>query len=283
MTRKVKTFFRVMINSLIPNTTYYHKIALTHFSFSLKYFVFLIVIVNILYCASLIAKYNPGKMILMLNSFSFNLNKLPNNFFITIKDGTLLTSLNRPYFLWLDFKNQKKLLSVVDESATPKKINEFNSLILLTPRELVVKNIKNQRSVPLILSLNYLGDIVVNRHNLTNLQIKINHLKAYLPFIYIIVILLLLIILPIISLITVFIYLIIANLISLIFNKIFFYNKIKFKKIFQISFHSVTLPLFIDYFLTFLNLKNNPTPLLFLFMLLIFNLTGMYETYFEKK
>lgn len=294
MTKKVKTFLHVFTNSLIPQAHYYSKIPHTHFSFSFKYFISLILILNFILIVSFVARFNPVKINMYIDRSISGLEKFPAGLNITIKNGVLLTNYNRPYFLWTDYLNKKKLLLVIDESATPQKIETFGSLFLLTRQELVFKNIRDNRS-PSVIPLSSVSDQSITKSTVKRLVKSLNVLKTFLPILYLGLIVGLIIITPVASFVINIIYLLLINLIVFLFFKLFITKKLHFKKTFQISLHAATLPLTLDYFLMFfrpaikigamnkLPIKEFSSPFAFTILLGIFIFAGLYESYLDAK
>jgi hypothetical protein len=98
MRRKVKTFFHVFQGSFFPHAVYYRKITRSPFSFSLKYFISLIFILNFIFFCYVVLKYNPTR----LNNFLVNLTQvtrsIPKELVININNGALFTKLQPTLF-----------------------------------------------------------------------------------------------------------------------------------------------------------------------------------------
>lgn len=290
MSRIVKSFLHVFLNSLIPNAPYYSKILKTKFSFSLKYIVSLILILNLVFIAVFSLRFNPGKIGSIFDRLVLTLDKFPSDLTISLRKGTLKTNYNRPYFLWLDYQNKKKLILVIDESASPQKIDIYTSILLLTTRELVINNKKyNQTST--IIPLAYFGNQTINKQNIALIAERLVTLRKLLPIILIAILALLIIIIPISSVLITGFYLLLINIVVYGLTKLFIIKKAHFKKTLQISFHAATFPLVLDYFLIAfqpaLKLGRNPPnvlqqipfPLLFLILLTVFAFAGVYEAH----
>lgn len=280
MNKIVKAFFYVFSNSLIPNFHYYHKLTKTVFRFSLKYFFSLILLINFIFAFSLIIRFNPSKILSVIKSLQMGLNQYPKDLVISINQGYLRTNYYRPYFLRLNYQNKTRLVLVIDESAQPEKIYQYKSLIMLTPTAIVTSTpylvIKEfSQILPVTAKVDY--QIILKLKN----QLKL--VKRLFPFIYVAAAVGVLIVLPTVSFIATLFYLLIVSFFIFIFFKVFFHKKFHYKKILQISFHAVTLPLILDYF--FIILK--PTlkvdypqifsPLLFFFLLSVFVFAAVYE------
>jgi hypothetical protein len=130
--KKVKAFLHIFLNSLIPNASYYRKILNTRFFFSFKYFLSLIILLSLVLIFNLLNKYSPPKIIHWLTQINKTIDQFPPDLNLFINNGSLITSYNRPYFIWVkDEKNKLRLLLVVDESASLEKINQYQSMALL--------------------------------------------------------------------------------------------------------------------------------------------------------
>jgi len=285
MIRKVKTFLHIFYNSLIPHARYYSRIIKVNFSFSLKYFLTLIVILNIFFIISFVVKYSPKKINIVLGTLITSLRQFPNDLTIMINNGRLITSYNRPYFLWLDYQDKKQLLLVIDETATAKKAQLYKSYSLLTANELVINNLKNNNLSSLPLS--YLQDQTINKEKTMMFVSVLDKIQGLLPLLSLILILALIIILPIASFAITIIYLLLSALLVFFLYKFFIKKHFRFKKILQVSFHSATLPLLIDYGLIIfrptmrltVNVPTLPFPLLFFILLALFIAVGVYEAH----
>lgn len=275
--QKVKTFFHVFINSLIPQYHYYHKILKTKFSFSFKYFLFLSIILSLIFLILLFFKLAP-QLKLIETSLSYSLSKFPGDLVIKINKGYLKTNYNRPYFFWFDYLNKKILLLVIDETGIPAKINQYNSIFLVTNTELVIKNFSSKKN-PHVVSLNYLPfSININKDFLVKMITVINKIIFWFLMVFISV---LIFVLPFITFIINLFYLGIISLVSFIIYRYIISKNVSFNKTFQISLHSSTLPLVLNSGLPFFSLKVRCPLAAFFFLVLIFLVVGIYETYFD--
>lgn len=291
MWRKVKTFFHVFQGSLFPQPAYYHKITKASFGFSLKYFVSLIFILNLIFVSYLIIKYNPGRSNKFLTNITKEIDLIPKEFVVNINQGNLFTNHNRPYFFWSTYNGQKKLLLVIDETANPDKINIYNTYILVTGREIVVKNDSRSSNTIKIVSLKNIGKRSLDKKDFEKIAIVLTTISKFLYFFYVIAIPCLIILLPFLSIVVTLIYLIIISLIVYLFFKTYYHKRIHFKKTLQLSFHAVTLPLILDYFLNIFQptIPSNirfklfiPPSLAFLIILAIFVFAAVYEAYMAE-
>jgi len=209
MGRIVKTFLHVFLRSFLPTTHYYSKILKTPISFSFKYFFTLLFILNVFFVSYLVVKYNPAKINAVLTAITSSLSKYPDNLVISLKKGYLITNNNRPYFLWLDYQDKKNLFLVIDESASPQKIQSYRSTILLTAKDLVTYDRRTNMfsSFPLL----YAEDQRITKEKVNEFVQSANKLSFIFPVIFVIGFLLLLAIIPLSSLLITVIYLILAS------------------------------------------------------------------------
>lgn len=285
--KKVKVFLNILFNSAIPWPSYYSKILHMQFINSLKYLLTLIVILNIIFIASIYSKLNYGKIHSIISAFLVSAKQIPNDFRLQIANGTLITNNNRPYFFWIDYQNKKKLVGVVDESATPDKINKYESMFLLTSRDFVT--LGSTKTI----SLSSLGPLTINHKIIQKSVINLNAILKFLPIIYMCIIIVLSIVVPIFSIVITVVYLFVASFIGYYAYRIFTKKHIKYKKTIQIAFHAATLPLIVDYFIIvfkptlpfkpFIVMPQSFFPILFIFLLSLFIFTGIYEAHSNRK
>ncbi|MGB9707668.1 MAG: DUF1189 family protein, partial [Microgenomates group bacterium] len=290
--KKVKTFLHIFEKSLIPSISYYKKIIYTRFLFSFRYFCFLIFLLSLTLSIFLAINNNPVKIKNFLKSINNSLINFPADLEIKIRNGRLISSYPYPYFHWID--SHRKLLLVIDETAETEKINIYNSYFLLTQNELIInfkkfnKNLNNY-----VLPLSIFNAAEFSKENLNQITKKFTFFVNNFYLFYFLFYAFFLIILFIASFLTTLFYLIIASLIVYLIFKFYIKRTIHFKKVVQISFHAVTLPLLIDYlpfiFLPGLKLTIfQKLPFIFLPLTLaslitIFNFAGTYFAYLNGK
>lgn len=294
MKRIVKTFFHVFLRSLVPHSEYYSKVIKAPFLFSFKYFLMILLVLNSYFVIYLAIKYNPVKINSVLSAISSSLSNYPDFLTISLKKGRLITNNNRPYLLWLDYQDKKNLFLVIDESANPKKIQLYKSFFLLTSQELVINDprINNYSTFPLI----YVDDQKITKEKVNQLVQTIDKLHSFFPLLFVIGFLFFVVFVPLSSFVVTFIYLILSSVIVFLVFKFFLQKHFHFRKIFQVSFHAVTFPLFLDYALMVIKpsirmegsnfllfLRQIPFPMLFLIILAVFVAVGVYEAHGNGK
>lgn len=280
--KKVKAFLMDFYESLLPQSHSYKKFVKKNFGYSLKYLLVLIFVLNAIFVSTLVIRLNPTRVNNLLTSLKTNLSQYPPNLTISIKNGTLLSNYNRPYFMWLDYLDKKYLFVAVDENAMPKKIKEYNASILLTAKNLVVQNISDPAH-PTIIPLTQLNDQVIDSQTVSTIDVYLDKIIKIYPLFFWAIILSLLLLLPILSFTLNFVHLLLASFIIIMIFKYFLTKRIgkrlHFAQTLQLSFHAITLPLVLDYSLTMIHLKNKPSPVLFFFLVLVFVFAAVYETY----
>lgn len=285
--KKVKVFFRVLLNSIIPWPSYYSKILHMQFSSSLKYLITLVLLLNIFFIGSIYSKINYNKVHSIISAFLVSTKQIPVDYNLQITNGALLTNYNRPYFFWLDYQGRKELITVVDETATPDKIDKYGSLFLLTSRDLVTQG--DLKTIP----LSTLGPITINQGLIRETISVFETILKFLPLIYICIIIILTVFMPLFSFAVTVFYLLIASLIGYFTYLIFTKRHVKYKKTVQIAFHAATLPLILDYFIiilrpslpfkSFIVIPESFFPIIFIFLLSFFIFTGIYEAHEHHK
>lgn len=264
---KIKDIF---INSLIPNSKFYKTILKKKFYFSFLYFFAFLFVLNLLMFSIIALKINLSLNLKNFKQLINTLDKLPKNLIININNGYLSTNQTMPILFW---KENKKLIMVIDETATNEKINQYNSKLLLTSANIVYSDrSKSYIAIPYTKT-----DIKITKEEI--IKIKSIILKV-MPLIIALTSFYFIILNPFFITIFLSIYL---GLISLIAFLIYKSNikKITFKKVFQISLHAVTLPVIIYVVLMSFNnmILNILSSYIFLLLSFAFILISVYDTY----
>lgn len=277
--KKIKAFLHVFINSLFPLEHYYKKIVKTRFLFSLKYFFALILVLNFILISTFVFK----NLLLNNNLSEFkaslieSLNNYPSDLTITIKNNHLTTDFDRPYIFWLNYKKIPHPLIVIDERATEDKIYHFDSTtILVNSNGLIRRTGNGLRYYPFKIN----KDLTINKQlveNLKNLILRFFvSFQLLIPFILV----LLFIVLVIFFSFTKMFYLAIISFVGFWVTKVF-HIKTGYKKVFQISLHSNTIPIICEFAILILAWRTRFF-LWYLFLTLVFFAAAIYETYFYQ-
>lgn len=138
--QKVKVFLQSMVHALLPRRLPYHAFSKKSPVFALWYLVGILTITYFFFLMAFWVIYNP------LNTFSQMMNSIRNaiqttspSLTVTIANGKMKSNYDRPYLWWANIGNKKVLAMVVDDSASAQKIQQYQSLTLLTPGEFVVR------------------------------------------------------------------------------------------------------------------------------------------------
>ena len=277
MDRKVKTFFHVFKQSLLPQPRYYRKLLKTDFSFSFKYFAAFIFILNFLFFSLFLSTGLRPKFSLPLKSVSSALKAYPANLSIEIKNGALTTSYNRPYFFWLQDGDRKTLLAVVSQTSTPDDAKNFEAPVVFTNRSLVFIN-SQENSNPTVIPYDSKLNLSVNKQFMNNL---LAGFERAIPFLTALIIFFVFVLAPLFSIVTTFIYLaIIALLCYFVFS--LYFKKHKYAKTLQISLHAVTLPYLVKYAMLGIGYNLDRVWGVFMLLVVVFILSALYETYLDK-
>lgn len=273
--QKVKTFFHVFQNSLLPQASYYHKLVKIRFSFSFKYFVILICTVNLLFAVFVLVKLNVLGVFSIKNSLLTTLREYPKELSITVQNGVLRSNYNRPYFIWLTVDEKKRLLAVVDESATAEDGKVYTSPVLFTAKSLAIQSTGGTIEVP------YGNrEIVINKSVVEKAVNKLSNLFSWgIPFLFIFFIA----VVPLLFSLMYLLYFLIVSIIVFALFKLFL-HKVRLKKTVQLSLHAGTTPILIDYSLCLLKPQVATslfTHTVFFALALIFVFSAVYEGYLD--
>ncbi len=278
---KFKTLWHVLKHSLFPLDYYYHKVRKTHFSFSFKYFtsfIFIVVVTAaLLKSAIFISMYPQDKLRTLLTEIETD---YPKELVISINNnGRLSMNLEQPYILFSPIEKNPSPLLVVDPKAQKPKIYEYDSNLLLTERQMIfmigdnVYEMNFSKGNPLRIDSTDISTIANNAQVI---------LDSYWLFILIVLFTGVVLAPPIIYVATLTM-LFVASLVYYFLLKVLFQKKnIEFRKIFQISLHTITAPLAIQCILFVLGIKVS-IDLWYLLLVYVFLAGGIYEAYFEKK
>ncbi len=283
--KKVKTFFHIFVNSLLPQDTYYPKLLKVPFYFSLQYFTVLVFILSFIFVTSISLRLSPLKINSLLGNLAANLNKYPNDLVININKGTMTTNYDRPYFLWLDSDeaDTNHLLLVVDQEATPQKINQYDSAILLTRKNIVFKNTGTADLK--IIPMKTVDNDTITKSTVDSVKNTILSINKLVLLAYPLLFLVFFLFLTLVSFFSNVLYVLISAGVVYLFYHFFIQHKSrpKFVKTFQISMHAITLPMVTNYTLGVFNLKlNQSLSVLYLLLVLLFTAVGVYKAYVHE-
>lgn len=279
MRKKIKVFFHILINSLLPSKSYYNKILIhSKLLFSLKYILTLILI-GVFFIILIFSFKNfilTNKLDEVKKGFSNGLERFPEDLVIIVENNQLRTNYGRPYIFWLKGEKMIHPFLVIDERATEEKINQYDhGSFLLTANKIVMKREGKIFSYPL-----KTNNLVFDRKAALILKDEINNLFTRLNFL--------------IPLILVFSFLALSGfffvktLFWLAFLSLGFYLFLKVKNIkttyshlLALAIHSNTIPLMYEFlvFIIIWGYRLLPWYLVFSF---IFMALAVYEVYFSS-
>lgn len=219
------------------------------------------------------------KLHTLISGLAAALQSYPSDLIIQIKDGVVTTNYDLPYFFWLDVYQNKHLLGVVDVSALPQKIDQYNANFLITGREIVFKNSSLNNEITNI-NLDAVGDKTIDKQTVDRLYGALLSIKKMFFILYSLVVLVLFILFYLMSFTTTVIYLLISSafIYALYIFKVM-KSKIRILQIFQISLHSSTLPLILIYMFFLFSFPLGSLKLIFLLLVTSFTLIGISEGY----
>lgn len=273
MRRKVKTFFDIFADSLLPQPREYRSFIHRNLIFSFKYFAFYICILSCVVFVHYFFYYQP---LTFLFDVSKSLNSYPEDLVITIQKGTVTKNYDRPYFMWLDHQNKKKLLFLMEEKDSSKKLlNEYKPVFYLT-KNMLTYQVNPQSG---IYTLTDKQSFLIDKKMVQNLAQKISLLLGIglFPFLLFFLIYIILCI----SVPTILIIISVTFIFYVVLNYLKHHHT--FHKIVQVAIHSSTLPLLITTTLIIVQGKIS-FPLFFFFILFILSMsTGIYEGIIYKQ
>lgn len=278
MRKKIKAFFHVFLNSFFPSDNYYKKIIKTRFLFSFKYFAVLIFILSGLFFSIFLVKnfIIKNSVLELKKNLIKSLDSYPEELVISIKNNRLTTNLDRPYIFWLKYNNIPHPLLAIDERAPKDKVYQYDSTTILINATGIVKRSNNQVHY---YPFNIKNDLVISKQYVNNLKkLILNFFKFYQVF-FPLILFLLFVFIFLFFFFKKIIYLLIISFFGFLLIKLF-HIKTSYKKIFQISLHSNTLPLVCEFFILSLNWLAKSS-FCYLFLTLVFFGAAIYEIYFH--
>ncbi len=276
--KKVKSFIQTFTKSLFPHHVTYHHFLNVRFGSAFRYFISLVLVLNLGAFIFFIANLNPIKMSDLINNLTLSVGQYPSDLVINIRRGLLTTTYNQPYLAWLNYGGSRYLLLAVDESAIPNKIDSYQSYMLLTKNDFVF-TLSHKPGDFMIIPLNNIGNITFDKSTAIDMQKNLLNVNSWFTIVYLAFCIGLIIVLPTISIIITLLYLVTGALIAYFLLRMA-NPQIHWKKVIQIGLFAVTLPLLIDYILLFIGLRTPYQPLMFFALTTLFTIGGTYEAYY---
>ncbi len=280
MRRFVKTFLHTFLYSLIPQADFYHRLRRRPYKASLIYFFTLVFVVNAFFFGFFAATHNIFDLISSQSAVKQSLMAYPKDLRIHIASSRLATNYDHPYFVWLTRGDRLDLFAVVDEWASAEKIKEYNSFLLFTSNNLVVRNPKNIKNGYTLLPLpDQNTPVTISKANVGWLIDRVD--RSWVPFVITIAVFIFVFI-PAVLALVLLVLLGILSYISFLILRLR-YKKHTLAKTYQLALHAVSFPLITIYTLYCLAFGiRGFAPPLFIFLILVFVLAGLYESYYDE-
>jgi len=285
--KKLKTFFQTFRNSAFK-PLYYKDVLKAPFSFSIKYFLFLFLVLSLLTAATLsfflVQKVNPYLNQLKTQAPEF----YPPELELTIKDGSVSINQPEPYFIpikkeWFPEEIQKEIkmapidnVLVIDTQVEPSEIKKYQTFVLLTKNDLAFMGNANEIRIQ---SLEQADDFTLNQKVVKQ---GWQYVTPYFKYIVPVMIAFLLIFIPLGTILGKFVYLLAVSVLTWMLSRLFRprpkddrplddkIQTINYAKSLQINLHAITLPTVILALFQFLGV-NPQIPFFQTIILLIFN------------
>jgi hypothetical protein len=255
---KLKTFAITFVKSL-TSPKYYRDVLKAKFSFSLKYLVFLLFIVNILTAikiGALVNKYYPQAAPFISQAKQVVVDFYPKELVLTIKKQKITTNVKEPFYIEFPQQLSKiiagyyKHLIVIDTKGKVDDYKKYESLLLVTADKLVTpddRNEGNYQVVPLSDKLTEVPDGTKVDKNLYDQSVKkilpyFDRIARYIYALILIGIVLIPFVGTAFSLMEKLIYLLPATLLLWLLVK-FLKKKLNYGKIYCLGVHGLTLPI----------------------------------------
>lgn len=279
--RKLRTFLHVFKHSIVPLDYYYHKIRTAPLSFSLKYFISLVIAVTVVTtmvkASIFVSEYPPEKLGFLIETLE---EDYPDDFIVRIDDlGRLSTNYDKPFLLFSPLEHNPQPMIVVDAKAEKEKIYEYGSRVLMTERSMVIR----VRGKLHTLQYQINEPLTFTKVDVTNVaQNSVLALESYWVWLAAIVIGIV-IIAPLFVSISHLISLAIISAVTYVVLQLLVKRKtLTLLNVYQISLHAVTVPLLIIGFTCITGLRPG-LPYWYFILNYIFLAGGIYEAYFEKR
>lgn len=279
--RKINTFFHVLFNSLLPLKPYYKKLHTTSLSFSIKYFFALIILLNAIGIALLLMRHSSfiTQRTELHTSLMSSLDSYPQDLVVRISNGRLTTNSDQPYFMWIIRDTVPHPLVVIDKQALMTDSDRYGTTVLLASNGIVF----TFDDKPQYYGFSPGDSYVIDHSTVSTLKQKFSMSSVRLPFYIILAGIGLFLVVPFIIGIFNLVLLAIVSYGVYFVTRIFFkHTHVKYKNVFQVSLHTSTIPLIIDFLFFGLGITI-AIPLGTTLLYILFLTGGMYEVYGVKR
>lgn len=275
--KKVKAFFSIFVNSILPHEPYYSKILHFRFSKSLIYFLSILSLVYLAFLFKTVMHLRNTSLDAYKSCVARSFETIPANYYLYLSRGILSTSSDKPLFIWQScFTKHPSLLAVIDERGHIDNFTLYQTNILLTGNDLGYGRKAIFLKRPLGMFPN--PEVKYNKYDLLRWNSALfDTAKHFLPYALVFLLLITPLILVVGGVATV--------CLSSIFTVMFygaFKKKYHFKKVVQLGFHAATLPVMLFSFTLLIYTFIPLTALLTTLLFLIFHLIAVYEAHYRS-
>lgn len=279
--RKINTFFHVLLNSLLPLKPYYKKLHTTRLSFSIKYFFTLIILLNALGITLLLLRHSSfiRQRTDPYASFMSSLDSYPQDLVVRISNGHLTTNSDQPYFMWIIKDTVPHPLVVVDKQARMTDNDRYEATVLLASNGIVF----TFDDKPQYYGFSSADSYVIDHSTISALKDKFSMNSPKLPFYILLAGIGLFLVVPlIIGIFNLILLSIVSYGVFFVTRTFFKHAHVKYRNVLQVSLHTSTIPLIIDFLFFGLGITI-AIPLGTTLLYILFLTGGMYEVYGVKR
>lgn len=254
--KKLKTFFYVFKGS-ISSPKYYNEVINTKLGFSIRYIIFLMAIVSLLFTAIVSVKLVPdgARFIYSLSNQAKEL--YPSDLTINFKDGSWSINKEEPYVIPMPKADSTdKQVSTLEnlvvfyKKGTIEDLNNYKTLMLLNDKNIIYRDSQGKITAQ---PIEKIKDLYIDKSNVNGLIDKVYKYAKYAPYVSPIFIF---------SSVLLFGYMLpgifqviaagfIIYLLSLIKG-----SKLNFKQSCQMTIHTMTIPLILQFMVGYTSYRN---------------------------
>lgn len=273
--QKISTFLHIFLRSLVPSERYYRKLLHTKLIFSLKYFFTLVFILNFFAVCLFIVKLNESlpEIASVKDEFIHMLDEYPKDLVVILKNGELMTTLDRPYFMWFTTNDTPHPVLIIDEQANSSQTHRYGATVFITAEGITINLGNTSHQYRFRSTDNFFFDHV----SVEKLRENAVLFFRQLPIIMLLSSLILFFLLPIVIFVLLMFMLSFLSLAVYAGIKLI-HRRITYRKVFHISLHSSTTPLLLEYIFYVRGLTIF-LPFGFLFFYILFLTLSLFETY----
>lgn len=253
--QKIARFFQNIVNSVL-SAEFYYKVLNTPLSFSMKYFMLLILMVSLVYTAFFEFKLIP-EFSKFINTGITKVESLyPSDLILTMENGVLTTNAKEPYFVTMesvipDIKTQNQEASspaniLVIDTKTPfdeQQYKNYSTIVWLTKTSMVYPDSGNSAGgIRLMPFSEFKEKVVLDKKTVDSGIIAVKPMLVNLTNIFALLFFPMICLMLLLYKLSCLLW---TALLVFILAKIAKYN-FSYSKSYQLSLHASTLPLFIQ-------------------------------------